>query len=560
MPIDKTYLNPFKASIDDYALPKRFTFPFYHEPHPLCVLAANELQKHIETQRTWYHNFGLSANKKGGVGKMFGVLLVRSETNEIGYLSAFSGKLAGVNHLPNFVPPVYDMLQDNGFYKKKEASLNLKNKEIETLSANPKIKVLQGQLNDIKEQARLSIQDIRNGMIENRKIRKLKRNTGQKDLGNEAYLKLKDELAKQSVIEKTELKKKTALWNHKILEIETDLERILSVIKKLKKGRKEASHSLQLELFNQYQFLNRLGEKKGLLNIFKNTVQGIPPAAAGECAAPKLLQHAFANGFEPLAFAEFWWGQSPKSAIRKHQHFYPACYGKCQPILEHMLQGMTVDDNPLLKNLSEGKGIEIVHEDEDLVIINKPPEMLSVPGKHIEDSVYSRMKVRFPDANGPLIVHRLDMSTSGLMVIAKTKHAHAFIQRQFIKRTIKKRYVAVLHGLIPEDAGIVELPLRLDIDDRPRQLVCYKHGKSAKTEWKVISRKKDKTKIHFYPITGRTHQLRVHAAHRDGLNTSICGDDLYGEKSNRLYLHAEWIEFTHPKTKKVVNFLVEPNF
>lgn len=523
-------------------------------------MAANELQEHLKTQKTWEHNFGLKQNTNEGIGKMFGVLLVRNKNNEIGYLSAFSGKLAGVNHLPDFVPPIYDMLQQNGFYKKGEDDLNQLNAEIKELTRNPEIKTLQNLLKQEKELAKTSIQDYRQQIIENRKERKYKRLQGERGLDQDAFTKLKDELAKQSVKEKNELKKKTSYWDERILKVETELNDILSVIEKLKKLRKKTSNDLQQKLFDQYHFLNRRGEKKSLIQIFKNTPQGVPPAAAGECAAPKLLQYAFSQGLEPLAFAEFWWGCPPKSALRKHKHFYPACQGKCQPILEHMLQDMHLDDNPLLSNSSGGKTIKIVHEDDDLLIINKPPELLSVPGKTIDDSVYSRMKVSFPNAKGPLIVHRLDMSTSGLMIVAKTKDAHAYLQRQFIKRTIKKRYVAILDGLITEDSGVIELPLRLDIDDRPRQLVCDEHGKPAKTKWKVIERYDNQTKIHFYPVTGRTHQLRVHAAHSKGLNTSILGDDLYGKKSNRLHLHAEAIEFRHPNTKEIVKFVVAADF
>ena len=294
--------------------------------------------------------------------------------------------------------------------------------------------------------------------------------------------------------------------------------------------------------------------------IFKETPQLTPPAAAGECAAPKLLQYAFENELKPLAMAEFWWGKTPKSAIRKHRQFYPACQGKCQPILGHMLIGMKVDENPLLNNPAKGKKINIIYEDDELLVINKPTEFLSVPGKTIQDSVYERMKIQFPKATGPLIVHRLDMSTSGLMLIAKTKDTHKNLQRQFIKRSVKKRYVALLDGLVNEDHGFIDLPLRLDIDDRPRQLVCYEHGKSAHTKWKVIERKNNQTKIHFYPITGRTHQLRVHSAHSKGLNMPIVGDDLYGKRSNRLHLHAESVEFEHPISKKLMNFQVEAEF
>jgi tRNA pseudouridine32 synthase/23S rRNA pseudouridine746 synthase len=258
--------------------------------------------------------------------------------------------------------------------------------------------------------------------------------------------------------------------------------------------------------------------------------------------------------------AEFWWGESPKSEIRKHKHYYPACKSKCEPILGHMLQGMEMDENPLLKNLSATKSIDILYEDEAIIIINKPAELLSIPGIHIEDSVQTRLQKRFPQLNEIQVVHRLDMSTSGLMLVAKNEKVYKFLQYQFIHRHIKKRYVAVLDGIISENEGKIELPLRVDLDDRPRQLVDLEHGKSAITHWKVIKRENGKTHIHFYPVTGRTHQLRVHAAHPMGLNIPIVGDDLYGRLANRLHLHAEWIEFLHPTTKKKMNFRVGIDF
>ena len=258
--------------------------------------------------------------------------------------------------------------------------------------------------------------------------------------------------------------------------------------------------------------------------------------------------------------AEFWWGAEPKSAIRKHKHFYPSCQGKCFPILNHMLTGLAVDENPLLKNLAKEKEIEIVYEDDVLVVLNKPSDLLSVPGKNIKDCVLNRMITRYPNASGPLIVHRLDMATSGIMLIAKTKEAHDHLQKQFINRTITKRYTAILDGVIDQSSGIIDLPLRVDLDDRPRQLVCYKNGKSSRTRFEVVGIEDEKTRIHFYPITGRTHQLRVHASHFKGLNTPIIGDDLYGIKDTRLKLHAAYIAFKHPVTNKLVRYNATENF
>jgi len=225
-----------------------------------------------------------------------------------------------------------------------------------------------------------------------------------------------------------------------------------------------------------------------------------------------------------------------------------------------MLQGIELNENLLLKQNSTVEELEILYQDDDLVVINKPEEFLSVPGIEIKDSVYLRIKHQFPLATGPIIVHRLDMSTSGILVLALNKESHKLLQQQFIKRKVHKRYIALLDGNIEHDNGFIDLPLRVDLDDRPRQMVCYEHGKTAQTKYEVITRKDNKTLVYFYPITGRTHQLRMHASHRLGLNAPIIGDDLYGKKANRLHLHAESLEFTHPKTKELMKFQVEPNF
>ena len=323
--------------------------------------------------------------------------------------------------------------------------------------------------------------------------------------------------------------------------------------------RKKTSAILQNTLFEKYRFLNQQKETKGLLAIFNNP-SSRPPAGAGDCSAPKLLQYAFKHHLTPIALAEFWWGISPNSEIRKHKNFYPSCQSRCKPILNHMLEGIDMDENLLLKNLTKKEELSVIFEDDDLIVVNKPPEFLSVPGKEIKDSVYTRIKQKYPEATGPLIVHRLDMSTSGIIVLTKTKEANKILQGQFIKRTVKKRYVALLSGKLSKKQGVIKLPLRLDLDDRPRQLVDFTNGKKAETNWVFINQNNNQTRVHFYPITGRTHQLRVHAAHKEGLNTPIKGDDLYGNKQDRLYLHAEFIEFTHPTSRNKISFTVPADF
>ncbi|WP_064609020.1 RluA family pseudouridine synthase [Photobacterium sp. J15] len=552
--------TPFKASIDSFSLPERFTFPFYYEPHPLCMLAAKELQEHLETQTNWQHNFGLNGDTGTAVGKMFGVLLVENKHGEIGYLSAFSGKMAEKNLLPHFVPPVFDMLTENSFFLIGQDEINGINAQIKTLEANPQLNELTQALSVAQQTANEQIEAHRSKMIEARKVRKAKRAAAEAELCGEELKAVKNQLSQESIIEKLQLRDLKLECEASIQHAQQQLELLTKEIEQLKDKRKNLSAALQQKLFEQYRFLNILGEEKDLGEVFVNTAQGVPPAAAGECAAPKLLQYAFKWGMKPLAMAEFWWGTSPKSEIRQHKNFYPSCQGKCQPILAHMLVGLDVDENPLLTNPGEGKQVEVIYEDGDMAVVNKPAEFLSVPGKTIEDSVYLRMKQRFPDATGPLIVHRLDMSTSGLMVIALTKRANKSLQKQFIQRTVQKRYVALLDGIIEQDEGIINLPLRGDLNDRPRQLVCHQHGKHAETKWEVLERKDNQTKVQLYPKTGRTHQLRVHCAHAEGLHTPMVGDDLYGVKANRLHLHAEMLELEHPITHEPMQFKVDAEF
>lgn len=368
-------------------------------------------------------------------------------------------------------------------------------------------------------------------------------------------------LIRESQFQKAEYKRQERVWKEKIAALQTRKDVWENRILERKAERKTRSAALQQKLFEQFKMLNYRGEVKTLCEIFEQTVHKTPPAGAGECAAPKLLQHAYLHGYQPIAMAEFWWGDSPKTEIRRHGNYYPACKGKCEPILQHMLQGLRVEENPMLKTMqSSPQELEIVYEDSWLVIVNKPADMLSVPGKEESVSVYSLMRERYPEADGPMIVHRLDMATSGLLILAKTKRVHQSLQAQFKSRLIKKRYIALLDGIIPQDEGTIELPLCLNPLDRPRQMVHAEYGKPAVTEFRVLQRTDSRTRIAFYPRTGRTHQLRVHAAHTLGLHCPIAGDELYGTKADRLYLHAESLEFVHPATGKVMKITREPEF
>lgn len=574
MHLQPSCFTSFSQAIDAYALPQRFTFPFYYEPHPLCVIAANELQRHLETQNDWQHNFGLTGELTCAIGKMFGVLLVQDPQGKVGYLSAFSGKLAEQNHWPRFVPPVFDMLAKDNFFHAENLQINQINEQLLALENHPDIPRLSSELNAEQVQAQAKLAAHRQVMTDGRQSRKAQRNQlAVQWAANPTDETLRENavteanLSQESINEKNQLRDIKHYWDERIHAISQALTQLTDKRDALRQQRKQLSAALQQKLFEQYRFLNIRGAEKSLNGIFNGTVELTPPAGSGECAAPKLLHYAFKHGLKPLAIAEFWWGAPPKSEIRQHKQFYPACLRKCQPILGHMLDGLVVDDNPLLTNPAKGKTLSILYQDEAMAIVNKPGEFLSVPGKEIEDSVYSRMQQTFPNATGPLIVHRLDMSTSGLMVIALTKDAHKQLQKQFIQRTVTKRYVALLAGIHTamadkQAAGQISLPLRGDLDDRPRQLVCHEFGKAAQTHWELshIDEIARTARVYLFPKTGRTHQLRVHCAHSEGLNTPIVGDDLYGTRANRLHLHADLLMLQHPVTREQMRFQIDPDF
>ena len=569
--------TPFEHNIGRFTLPERFTFPFCYEPHPLSLLASKELQQQLTDSAYYQQAFTRT-------GKMFGVLIVENTAGEVGYLSAYSGKLITDGGSPqstiNFVPPAFDIEAETDSFQTEINIINRLNGELDTLLANPLLEQYQQALELTLNQQDKQLDEHRKQMAVNKKLRKEKRSQATNNLNGDDLAQSLKQLAQDSIDGKNQLRDLKVYWQHLILQAQQNLDSLTDEINGIKKKRKQLSTKLQKQLFKQYRLLNIAGVEKDPIELFQNLPYQIPPAGTGDCAAPKLLQHAFKQNMKPIAMAEFWWGQAPKSEIRQHKNFYGACSGKCQPILAHMLEGMAIDENPLLVNPAEGKPLDIIYQDEDIVVVNKPSEFLSVPGKNIEDSVYLRIKKQFPQATGSYIVHRLDMSTSGLMVLTLTKRAQKNIQQQFINRTIKKRYVAILEGkiageiesILKNNSGEINLPLRGDFEDKPKQLVCFEQGKKAKTQWEVIGLVEGKSKLYLYPETGRTHQLRVHCAHPLGLNLPILGDDLYGRSNRlthdgmtdtqvkRLYLHAEMLTLTHPITKKEMTFQVEADF
>jgi tRNA pseudouridine32 synthase/23S rRNA pseudouridine746 synthase len=542
------YFNNFQTDVSEIVLPKKFTFPFSYEPHSLTKIAAKELQQLLSKKSL----------EKEISGKMYGVLVVKNKNNELGFLASFSGQDYEGEEPANFVPPIFNRLNKEGFFKKGEEELRQINSRIENIEKDTEFITLREKLKDLSKKADSEIKNRQLAKHKSKAKRKEQREEAMISLSPSAYDHLNEKLSKESRKEDFNYKKFTKDWKRKIATIQKELSVYESKIQKLKKDRKQKSILLQKKIFDQYQFLNIKTEKKGLETIFEPI--GNPPSGAGDCALPKLLQYAFQNNYEPISMGEFWWGKAPKSELRKEGRFYPACSGKCKPILGHMLEGLNLEDDPLKQYTAKDKVIKTLYEDDFIAVIVKPAGLLSIPSKEIKDSVLLRMQKKYPKATGPLLAHRLDKMTSGIMLISKDLESHKYLQKQFMDKSISKRYYAILAGELKSNSGEVNLPLTVDEDNRPMQKVSFEDGRKAKTKWEVIDCKNDRTLVKFTPITGRTHQLRVHSAHPEGLNAPIVGDTLYGEKDERLMLHAQFIEFYHPKTEEKLSFEVDPDF
>ena len=506
-------------------------------PHPLCLKAMEEVEQYLLCMREWQEEINN--------GKMFGVLVVEDERHHLGFLAAFSGLLAEHNDWDYFVPPVFDFLQPEGYFKQEEHAISAISSKVKMLEGHPSYIQAKSLLQNMQKEKDNDLMGWKEKMEEAKKRRDTIRQTTVPDTETMAALQ------RESQWMKAELRRKRQYHNQLISQQNAIIENHENEIRKLKKERQQKSDALQQWLFSHFVMKNAKGEERNLLEIFASTSTPIPPSGSGECCAPKLLQYAFIHKMRPLCIAEFWWGKSPKGEVRKHMHSYPACRGKCLPILNFMLQGLDVEDNIYEKAIEAIPNI--VYEDEWLIVVDKPAGMLSVPGKQESTSVYDFVKCHCPEAEGPLIVHRLDMSTSGLILVAKTKQTHQDLQAQFHHRKVKKTYLARLEHDLPAtvaDKGIISIPLRPDPLDRPRQLADPINGKPAVTTYT----RKGSRDVVLQPQTGRTHQLRVHCAHHDGLGTPILGDTLYGTPADRLYLHASQLTITHPVTKKIMTF------
>ena len=536
-----TLLHRFKSDISVVETPRRFNNPFYYQPHALCTLAADEVRSLLLQNK--------AVADDAARGKMFGVLVVRDGDGALGYLAAFSGLLAGSNNIPGFVPPVFDLQSPGGYFKQEEGEISALNRRIKEIEYSDEFVAAVAAIADLKRAMELELTTMREDMRRSKQRRCELRATGPLTADEE------NALVRQSQYQKAELKRATARWQQRIAECEAVVAPIKASIAAMKEERKRRSAALQRWLFEQFKVRNANGAEKSLLDIFARHSGVIPPGGAGECAAPKLLQYAYLNSLTPIAVAEFWVGESPSGEVRRDGCFYGACKSKCEPILGFMLQGLGVEENALEKG-GDISNISIVYEDDHIVVVDKPSGVLSVPGIMGGTSVQQWLRDEYLHSNELFVVHRLDMATSGLLVAAKSMDAYKELQRQFAGREVKKQYTAILDGMPQKSEGVIELPLAADYDNRPRQKVDYLNGKPAITRYKIIGAvERDGRRcavVRFEPITGRTHQLRVHAAHKDGLDCPIVGDALYGTLNERLMLHASRISFVHPVDKRVV--------
>tara|TARA_B100000949_G_scaffold221675_2_gene222587 strand:- start:426 stop:2090 length:1665 start_codon:yes stop_codon:yes gene_type:complete len=547
-PLKESKLVYLKTDEKD-AIPDSFEYPHFYTPIAIAKKAAQDLQNRLE------QNSPELVSQP--TGRMLGVLVVRTKNGNLGYLSAYSGELQPHLEILPFVPPVHQLPKGEDF--PEMAAINAINEEVRALEESEGFIWAKQHLKKITKEIKENILTAKKA-TKKRKSERDRLRQASIHLPEKERQQLLEDLAKQGANEGMDLRRLTRSENLRLEKAIAAHEEFEKRIESLKALRKAKSNELQESIFKSFIFLNGEGEGKSVKTVFTDFGVDVPPAGAGECAAPKLFQYAFKKGLKPVALAEFWWGPSPDSKIREHGKFYPACKGKCQPILAHMLKGVKVKPNPLLENFGAGKKLEILFEDEHLVVVNKPTGMLSVPGRYIKDSVKSRILEQYPKANGPLIVHRLDQDTSGIMIVTLSKKVNKLLQQQFLERTICKTYFAVLEKPIAETTGEISLPLILDIDNRPMQMVNYEHGKPALTRFEVVKKTAHQTLIKLNPITGRSHQLRVHCAHKLGLHVPIVGDNLYGTPSERLCLHAQQIEFIHPISKEAMKISTEVPF
>ncbi|XXF78843.1 pseudouridine synthase [Myxococcaceae bacterium GXIMD 01537] len=548
----ETCFTPFEPQPAPGEVPTDFPSPFDASgPHPLARRAAEALQAGL---RAGAIAPGLPTALLDGPegGKMFGVLVVRAPDGRLGFLRAFSGMLAGRWDAKGFVPPAFDREARAHVEAPGEAVVKALHARAEDFRRSPALaeaRAAHDALETRHATERAELRARHEAQREERHARRAALAASPSESGHREALHALEQLSRG---DKAERRRQEEAQKRERSEVEARrarLERRLAAHERL---RRLVSRALMKRLHDTYRLPTARGTRAPLRALY---APAEPPSGAADCAGPKLLAHAFAHGLTPVALAEFWWGAPPPSGGRVAGAYYEACRDKCAPLLPTLLEGLSVAPPRAFRPPpAPREPLRIVYEDAWLVVVDKPHGLLSVPGKEAEDSVLARLRERHPRATGPLLVHRLDLATSGLLVAALDARTHAALQRQFVHREVHKRYVAWLEGAVEGERGLIELPLRVDLDDRPRQIHDPVHGKPAVTEWHVLERRGARTRVALFPHTGRTHQLRVHAAHPRGLGAPIVGDRLYGHPGERLLLHAEALSFQHPGTGERVSF------
>lgn len=521
----------------DLRLPEHFTNPFRYSPDPLVQSAAGLLMQSIKESDSLHEAFA--------EGKMLGILVVSDEDGRIGYLAGFSGNAGGRNMIDGFVPPIYDLLDPSGHFKAKEAEITHINETIRKLETSGESDSLKERLSRFQNERETEIQTLKARMA----ISKRKRDEIRSELNDTSDY---GDLIRQSQHEKAELRRCRQKWDDIIGKLQDQVRDQEKEIARLKGMRSEMSDELQKWIFGRYIVHNRNGEEKSIARIFEEGGL-VPPGGTGECAAPKLLEYAYRNRLRPVAMGEFWYGDSPSTAVRTEGHFYPSCTSKCGPLLKFMTEGLGLGNESEKEDIS-GR-IVTIYEDDDIIAVEKPSGIPSVPGLDGKRSILEVLEDRDKEKEIHA-VHRLDMDTSGIILFARNSRSAIKLRKQFESHEIRKTYLARLSpcpegkALRAGDSGLIDLPLNADYDERPRQKADRNQGKESLTSYEVTSVNADGTlEVIFHPLTGRTHQLRVHSAHMLGLGHPIVGDMLYGgTPSHRLHLHAHSIAFRHPST------------
>lgn len=532
-----------KHRFADISHDTRFTNPFEYRPSDECVEAARIVRQHIrEHCAKW--------SEELSHGKMLGVLVCRDSNGDTGFLAAFSGTIGSRLNHEWFVPAVLDYEKPNGVFKTEEAQISALNEAVSHINQSHEYRAAIAEYDHLKKDNEQEIAQVKTAYAANKLSRKAER---------ERHPELGDKLNSQSQYEKAEIRRLKQRWKERLSALEKKIDTYRDEIASLKSERTKRSNILQRWLFRTMKLHNANGKSLSVRDIFLQNRHIEPPSGSGECCAPRLLNYAFTHSLTPISMAEFWVGDSPAGEIRIDGEFYPACQAKCAPLLKWMLDGIECEPakfgHSYGMSIAIASGVQILYEDRWLLAVNKPSGLLTVSGDGNSDSLMRRVRAEYPNISGPGYVHRLDQPTSGIVLIAKDRETHSKMQALFENREIRKRYTAILTSRPDKAKGVISLPLLPNSDDRPRQMVDFVRGKKAVTEYEVTGHSSDSSKgvhVSLYPRTGRTHQLRVHCASPMGLGCPIVGDNLYGRTAERLYLHADRIEFTHPYTGEAI--------